>query len=92
MSNLSDMKKHEANELNLKIYEGLSSHYDCVEQRVLSSGQISIQVGIVSMHRPSGYVISLYLVVVDFCTLFFSWNFLAHLVMFAFKNLMRILL
>lgn len=47
MANLSDVKKHEANELNTNIHHGLSHHYKCLEQRTLPNGQVYIQVGIV---------------------------------------------
>lgn len=50
MTNLSDMKKHEANDLNLKIYEALSLHYkDSVALVSNSNGLNSIQLGTVSI-------------------------------------------
>lgn len=50
MANLSDVKKHEANELNTNIHHGLSHHYKCLEQRTLPNGQVYIQVGIVRLY------------------------------------------
>lgn len=47
MSNLSDMKKHEANELNTKIYLGLSNVYSFIDKATLANGQIYVQVGVV---------------------------------------------
>lgn len=50
MSNLSDMKKHEANDLNTKIFNGISQYYeDFVDKITLANGQICIVVKVVSL-------------------------------------------
>ena len=50
MSNLSDMKKHEANDLNTKIFNAISSQYeDVVAKITLANGQTCIVVKVVSL-------------------------------------------
>lgn len=49
MSNLSDMKKHEANELNMKIFNAIAHQYGhCVDKTTLANGQICIIVKVVN--------------------------------------------
>merc|ERR1712226_146680 len=47
MSNLSDSKKEEANELNLRLFDELCLTYKCLQKRILSNGQLCIIVGMV---------------------------------------------
>ena len=50
MSNLSDMKKHEANDLNTKIFNAISNQYeDVVDKITLANGQTCIVVKVVSL-------------------------------------------
>lgn len=47
MANLSDSKKEEANELNLRLYNELYISYSCLQKRILSNGQLCIVVGMI---------------------------------------------
>ena len=47
ITNLSDLKKEEANDLNLSLYEELSAVYTFVDKHVLSNGQVCLVIGMV---------------------------------------------
>ena len=45
MTNLSDLKKEEANDLNIRLFEELSASYKSVDKHILANGQVCIIVG-----------------------------------------------
>jgi len=48
VTNLSDLKKEEANDLNIRLYEELFATHKFVDKHVLSNGQICIIIGMVN--------------------------------------------